>query len=77
MIRTRGLLAWQDEVGCHDGGLESEAARLAEVVALAETAGDSQDTAAEVAALGGEVEALRAGLAEAEVLSRGVFAPGA
>ena len=58
-------------------GLESVGARLAEVVALAETAGGGHDTSAEVAALGGEVEALRAGLAEVEALSRSVLAPGA
>lgn len=54
-------------------GLESVAARLAEVSVLGATTGGSHDTARQVAELTSEVEALRAGLAEAEALSRRVL----
>lgn len=57
-------------------GLESVVARLAEVAVLAESTGASRDTAGQVQELAAEVEALRAGLVEAEALSRGVLDPG-
>lgn len=57
-------------------GLESVVARLAEVVVLAESTGGSHDTSGQVHELAAEVEALRAGLVEAEALSRRVLDPG-
>ena len=57
-------------------GLESVVARLAEVVALAESTGGSHDPAGQVSELASEVEGLRVGLVEAEALSRGVLDPG-
>ena len=54
-------------------GLEGVAARMAEVEVLAQTTGSSDRAAAQVAVLTGEVEGLRAGLAEAEALSRRVL----
>lgn len=55
-------------------GLEGLVARLAEVLTLAETTGGADDTVGQVAELAGELEGLRAGLAEAESLSRGALA---
>lgn len=55
-------------------GLEGLVARLAEVLALAETAGGLEDTAGEVAELAHELEGLRMGLAETEAVSRGALA---
>ncbi len=55
-------------------GLEGLVARLAEVLALAQTTGRIDDPAAEVAELAGELEGLRAGLTETEVVSRGALA---
>ncbi len=57
-------------------GLEGLVARLAEVLALAETTGGLEDTAGEVAGLAAELEGLRAGLTETEALSRGALAAG-
>lgn len=54
-------------------GLESVAARMAEVAVLGETAGGTHDTGDQVARLLTEVEGLRVGLAEAEALSRRVL----
>ena len=54
-------------------GLEGLVARLAEVLALAETAGRLEDTAGEVAELAHEMEGLRVGLAQAEAVSRGAL----
>lgn len=54
-------------------GLEGLVARLAEVLALAETAGRLEDTAGEVAELAHEMEGLRVGLAEVEAVSRGAL----
>ncbi len=54
-------------------GLEGLVARLAEVLALAETAGGLEDTAGKVAELAHEMEGLRAGLAETEAVSRGAL----
>lgn len=54
-------------------GLEGLVARLAEVLALAETAGRLEDTAGEVAELAHEMEGLRVGLAETEAVSRGAL----
>ena len=55
-------------------GLEGLVARMAEVLALAETTGTYEDTVGVVAELAGELEGLRAGLAETEAVSRGVLA---
>lgn len=55
-------------------GLEGLVARLAEVLALAETTGGLEDTAGEVADLAVELEGLRAGLEETEAVSRGALA---
>jgi len=55
-------------------GLEGLVARLAEVLALAATTGHLDDAAGSVAEVAGELEGLRAGLAEAEALSRGALA---
>ena len=55
-------------------GLESLVARMAEVLALAGTTGTYEDTAGVVSELAGELEGLRAGLAETEAVSRGVLA---
>ena len=54
-------------------GLEGLVARLAEVLALAETTGRLEDTAGEVAGLACELEGLRQGLAETEAVSRGAL----
>ena len=55
-------------------GLEGLVARLAEVLALAETTGGYEDTAGQVAGLAAELEGLRSGLAETEEVSRGALA---
>lgn len=55
-------------------GLETLVARLAEVLALAETSGGLEDPAAAVADLAAELEGLRAGLEQTEALSRGALA---
>lgn len=55
-------------------GLEGLVARMAEVLALAETTGTYEDTVGVVAELAGELEGLRAGLAETEAVSRSVLA---
>lgn len=54
-------------------GLESLVARLSELVLLTATADGVGDPAARAAELAGELEGLRAGLAEAEALSKGVL----
>ncbi len=55
-------------------GLEGLVARLAEVLALAETTGAVDDSAGQVAELAHELEGLRVGLAETEAVSRGALA---
>lgn len=55
-------------------GLETLVARLAEVLALAETSGGLEDPAGAVADLAAELEGLRVGLAETEAVSRGALA---
>jgi hypothetical protein len=54
-------------------GLEGLVARLAEVLALAATAGAVDTTADRVGELTGSLEGLRAGLVETEALSRQVL----
>lgn len=55
-------------------GLEGLVARLAEVLALAETTGGFEDTIGQVGELAGELEGLRFGLTETEAVSRGALA---
>jgi hypothetical protein len=55
-------------------GLEGLVARLAEVLALAETTGGSDDAARDLTDIAGELDGLRAGLAESEAVSRRVLA---
>lgn len=56
-------------------GLEGLVARLAEVLALSSTAGSTSTSASEITAIGHELDGLRAGLAEAEALTRRVLDP--
>lgn len=51
-------------------GLEGLVARLAEVLALTETSGGVDTSAAQISELATEIDGLRAGLAETEALSR-------
>lgn len=57
-------------------GLEGLVARLAEVLALAATAGGVDTTADRIGELSDDLEGLRTGLAETEALSRQVLGPG-
>ena len=55
-------------------GLEGLVARLAEVLAMAETTGTSDTSARDLGELTAELDGLRAGLAESEAVSRRVLA---
>jgi hypothetical protein len=57
-------------------GLEGLVARLAEVLAMTATTGGSDTTARDISEIAGELDGLRAGLAESEAVSRRVLAPG-
>ncbi|MCW2776288.1 MAG: hypothetical protein JWN17_13 [Frankiales bacterium] len=57
-------------------GLEGLETRLLELVALSGVGSGLEDPSGQVAALAGELEGLRAGLVEAEALSRGALAAG-
>jgi hypothetical protein len=57
-------------------GLEGLIARLAEVLALAATAGGVDTTAQRIADLSGDLDGMQAGLRETEALSRQVLAQG-
>jgi hypothetical protein len=57
-------------------GLEGLVARLAEVLAMAETTGGSDTSARDIGDIAVELDGLRAGLAESEAVSRRVLAPG-
>jgi len=57
-------------------GLEGLIARLAEVLALAATAGGVDTTAQRIADLSGDLDGMQAGLRETEALSRRVLAQG-
>ena len=58
-------------------GLEGLVARLAEVVALAASAGGSDSTARDIERIAAELDGLRAGLAESEAVSRRALAQAA